>query len=147
MTRVVVAVLLLTVSRTQPAPSWRMAMKLVVGLTAVLPLPQILADLTQIHTSEIEEMYRHIYWRAWHSLDENAQNLLEMMPMSSGIGMQPEQMQALVDLNDGQFWSAIKELVNRSLLEARGSVMERRYGIHRLTDTFLRTEIIHWPDE
>ena len=123
-----------------------LAMKLVVGLTAVLPLPQILDDLTQVHTSEIEELYRYIYWRAWRSLDENAQQLLEMMPMSSGIGMKPEQMQALVDLNDAQFWSAIKELVNRSLLEVRGTIMERRYGIHRLTDTFLRTEIIHWPE-
>ncbi len=123
-----------------------LAMKLVVGLTAVLPLPQILEDLTQVHTSEIEEMYRRIYWRAWRNLDENAQSLLEMMPMSAGIGMKPEQIQASVDLSDSEFWTAIKTLVNRSLLEVRGTIMERRYGIHQLTNTFLQTEIIHWPE-
>jgi hypothetical protein len=31
-------------------------------------------------------------------------------------------------------------------LEVRGTVWERRYGIHRLTQTFLCTEIIEWPD-
>ncbi|MCB9421612.1 MAG: hypothetical protein H6667_17535 [Ardenticatenaceae bacterium] len=123
-----------------------LAIKLVVGLTAVLPLPQILADLTAAQTSEIEAMYRHIYWQAWHSLSENAQILLEMMPMAAGTGVKPEQMLAMSDLSPNQLWPAVAELVNRSLLEARGTAWERRYGIHRLTESFLRTEIIHWPD-
>ena len=38
-------------------------------------------------------------------------------------------------------------LRNRSLLEVRGTIQAKRYGIHRLTETFLRTEIIHWPVE
>lgn len=123
-----------------------LAIKLVVGLTAVLPLPQILADLTAAQITEIEQLYRHIYWQAWHSLSENGQTLLEMMPMAAGVGIKPEQMQAMSGLSPQQLWPAISELVNRSLLEVRGTTWERRYGIHRLTESFLRTEIIHWPD-
>jgi hypothetical protein len=29
----------------------------------------------------------------------------------------------------------------------RGTIQEKRYGVHRLTETFLRTEIIDWPEE
>lgn len=123
-----------------------LAIKLVVGLTAVLPLPQILADLTAAQTTEIEQLYRHIYWQAWHSLSENGQILLEMMPMAAGVGIKPEQMEAMSGLSSQQLWPAISELVNRSLLEVRGTTWERRYGVHRLTESFLRTEIIHWPD-
>ncbi|MCA9974749.1 MAG: hypothetical protein KC413_03330 [Anaerolineales bacterium] len=124
-----------------------LALKLVVGLTAVLPLSQILADLTAAQIGEIEQLYRHIYWQAWHSLSPNGQALLEMMPMAAGVGVQPEQMQAMSGLSAQQLWPAIAELINRSLLEVRGTIWERRYGIHRLTESFLRTEIIHWPDD
>lgn len=124
-----------------------LALKLVVGLTAVLPLTQILADLTAAQIGEIEQLYSHIYWQAWRSLSPNGQALLEMMPMTAGVGVKPEQMQAMSGLTAQQLWPAISELVNRSLLEARGTTWERRYGIHRLTESFLRTEIIHWPDD
>ena len=123
-----------------------LAIKLAVGLTAVLPLPQILADLTAAQTTEIEQMYRHIYWQAWHSLNEHSQTLLEMMPLASGMGIKPEQMAAMSGLSLNHLWPAIAALVNRSLLEARGTAWERRYGIHGLTRSFLRTEIIHWPE-
>lgn len=123
-----------------------LALKLVVGLTAVLPLQQILTDLTAAQTGEIEQLYRHIYWQAWHSLSPSGQTLLEMMPLAAGVGVKPEQMQAMSGLTEQQLWPAITELVNRSLLEVRGTTWERRYGIHRLTESFLRTEIIHWPE-
>lgn len=122
-----------------------LAIKLVVGLATVLPLPEILVDLVEAKSLEIEQMYRNIYWAAWRMLSENAQLLLEMMPMAAGVGAKPEQLMAVSGLEKGQLWPAITELVNRSLLEVRGTIWERRYGIHQLTDSFLRTEIIHWP--
>ena len=122
-----------------------LALKLVVGLTSTLPLAHVLAELTAVQTSAIEEMYRHIYWQAWHSLSPNGQLVLEMMPLTADIGATPEQLQALTELPSPQLWKALTELASRSLLEIRGTTWERRYGIHRLTETFLQTEIIHWP--
>jgi hypothetical protein len=56
-------------------------------------------------------------------------------------------MQAASELIDADFWSAVQELTALSLLEARGTPWEPRYGIHRLTETFLKTEIINWPPD
>lgn len=131
----------------QPVGGNPLALKLVVGLAAVLPLPQILQDLTQAETREIEQMYRSIYWRAWQTLSEEGQTVLEMMPLAAAVGLTPEQMTAMTSLPPNRLWPTISELVNRSLLEVRGTTWERRYGIHRLTESFLQTEIIRWPVE
>ena len=124
-----------------------LALKLVVSLADVLPLPQILADLTQNHVGAIEELYRHIYWQAWHTLTPQAQNLLQAMPLVAASGALPAQMKMMAGLEDDAFWTAVHELSTRSLLEIQGTIHERRYSIHRLTETFLRTEIIHWPED
>ncbi|MEW5985991.1 MAG: NB-ARC domain-containing protein [Chloroflexota bacterium] len=123
-----------------------LALKLVVGLARALPLAQILADLTQSRPGPIEGLYRHIYWEAWRTLSEPAQTLLQAMPLVAGSGATPEHLQRMSGLPTREFLAAVEELFTRSLLEARGSTQARRYGIHRLTETFLRTEIIHWPD-
>ena len=122
-----------------------LALKLVVSLSTALPLPQILSGLAASRSGPIEDLYRHIYWEAWRAMTDTSQRLLQAMPLVSETGAKPEQMKAISELNDEQFWLAVTELVSLSLLEVRGTVHERRYGIHRLTETFLRTEIIHWP--
>lgn len=124
-----------------------LALKLVAGLAAVLPLPHILEGLESSRLGPIEELYRHVYWEAWRSLSETGQMLLQAMPLVAESGALPGQMMAMSGLTEGQLWPAVTELFARSLLEVRGTVRERRYSIHRLTETFLRTEIIDWPDE
>jgi len=123
-----------------------LALKLVVSLTAVLPLPQILADLNKNRAGPIEDLYRHIYWETWQTLTPAAQTLLLAMPLAAASGALPEQMLAFSGLDETVFWTAVRELTARSLLEVQGTIQERRYGIHRLTDTFLQTEIIGWPN-
>jgi hypothetical protein len=120
-----------------------LALKLVAGLAAVLPLSQILADLVRSRRGPIEDLYRHIYWRAWQALSPEAQTLLQAMALIAEVGALPEQMQDISGLTERPFWAAVQELVARSLLEVRGTLQERRYGIHRLTETFLQTEILH----
>ena len=122
-----------------------LALKLVVGLASVLPLEQILVGLEQSRPGPIEALYRHIYWEAWRTLGPEAQVLLQAMPLVAETGGLPNQMQAISNLSDVVFWPAVRELFSRSLLEVQGNVRNRRYSIHRLTETFLRTEIIDWP--
>ena len=123
-----------------------LALKLVVSLAAVLPLPQILSDLAKSRPGPIEDLYRSIYWEAWRTLSEEGQSLLQAMPLVAETGALPAQLMAFSDLDETTLWPALTELVSRSLMEVRGTMHERRYGIHRLTETFLRTEIIHWPE-
>jgi hypothetical protein len=123
-----------------------LAVKLVVSLASVLPLCQILEDLAHSRPGRVEEMYRHIYWAAWQTLSPEARRLLQAMPLVAESGGRPEQLQAISQLSQRELWPAISELASRSLLEIRGTVWDRRYGIHRLTQTFLCTDIINWSD-
>lgn len=122
-----------------------LALKLVVALARSMPVEAIIDGLSQKRNKVTEEMYRHIYWKAWRTMSEQARQLLEAMPLISQTGGRPEQMRAASELDDANFWSAVQELTTLSLLEARGTPFEPRYGIHRLTETFLQTEIINWP--
>jgi len=123
-----------------------LALKLVVTLLDVIPLPQVLADLAHSRQGRVEAMYRHIYRQTWLTLNEAARTLLQAMPLVAEAGAEPEYLQAMTGLGGAQFWPAVEELRRRSLLEVRGDINEKRYGIHRLTDTFLRTEIIGWDE-
>ncbi len=124
-----------------------LALKLVVSLLDLLSLPQVLAGLSSSRSGPIEDLYRHIYWQSWQILSPRAKSLLQAMPLVSETGGQPDYLQSISGLTDEQFWPALHELRNRSLLEVRGTLQEKRYGVHRLTETFLRTEIIDWPEE
>ena len=122
-----------------------LALKLVVSLLDILPLSRILQGLTMGQPGPIEDLFRHIYWQAWQVLSQDARALLQSMPLAAESGALPDYLQATSGLSETQLWPAIQELQHRSLLEIRGTIREKRYGIHRLTETFLTTEIIHWP--
>lgn len=124
-----------------------LALKLVVGLLDLLPLDQVLADLTRSRSGPVEELYRHIYWQTWRTLSEPARTLLQVMPLVAESGGEPAYLQAISGLDEETFWPALGQLRSRSLLEVRGTLADKRYGVHRLTETFVRREIIHWTEE
>lgn len=123
-----------------------LALRLVVSLLDVLPLPRVLEGLEESKPGPIEDLYLNIYWQSWRTLGESARRLLKAMPLVSETGATLDYLQALSGLGEQQLWPALHELRQRSLLEVRGTLHEKRYGIHRLTDSFLRTEIVHWPE-
>lgn len=122
------------------------AIKLIVSLTHSLSLSNILSNFPLGRSQPIEKMFHDIYWKAWNALSAPARTLLEAMPLVAMSGAQYEQLQVVSELSEADLSAAIEELVSRSLLEVRGTPFDRRYGIHRLTETFLQTEIIGWPE-
>lgn len=122
-----------------------LALKLVISLLDLLPLSQVMSGLVRSRPGQIEGMYRHIYWQVWQLLSANARQLLQAMPLVAESGGAPDYLRALSGLAETDLWPALQELRHCSLLEVRGTLQEKRYGIHRLTETFLHTEIIHWP--
>lgn len=121
------------------------ALKLTVSLAHALPLAKILSDLPRGRSKFIEEMFQNIYWKAWQALSPNARQLLQAMPLVSMSGGTFDYLQVISGLEENDLSAAIHELVARSLMEARGTALDRRYGIHRLTETFLQSEVIGWP--
>ena len=116
------------------------ALKQLVSLAKVRPLPALLASLRERPLGDGEEIYQHILKETWLTLSDEAKAVLAIMPLAAEGGMDPEQIQALSSLPQAQLWPAINELIGRSLLEVKSSnTWDKFYGIHRLTELFIRS--------
>lgn len=122
-----------------------LALKLVIGQLSVLPLSHVLDNLKEARGQTIDELYTYIYWQAWHLLDYAGQQTLLVMPIAQGGPI--AQLLALTQLDMGNLSRALQQLAALSLIQAVGSLEDRRYTIHRLTETFLLHEVIKWQGD
>jgi len=120
------------------------ALKLVVSLFEILPFEQLLEVLEAGRAGQVDGLYRHIYWQTWHTLSEESRTLLGVMPLVAEMGGDSGYLQTLSGLDETTYWPAVQQLQRRSLLEIRGGVHEKQYGVHRLTETFVKNEIANW---
>ncbi|MCK5924145.1 MAG: hypothetical protein KAG66_24635, partial [Methylococcales bacterium] len=121
--------------------------KIIASLTLDFPLAQLLDDLKVVQIKTIEvDLYNHIYEKIWSVLGLHARQLLELMPMISQEGADQRQLLAISDLTQSQLNDAIQELRFRSLLETTGSLQTKFYRCHRLTETWIKSAIVRWPD-
>ena len=119
-----------------------LALKLVVGQIAVLSLSHVLESLKQAQGKEINALYTYIYWQAWHALDPASRQVLLVMPLAQEGAL--AQLAALAQLETYELSQALQQLATLSLVQVRGGLEERRYTIHRLTESFLLKEAIQW---
>jgi hypothetical protein len=119
-----------------------LALKLIIGQIRFLSLPQALENLRQAQGEKIDELYTHIYWQAWHALDDTSQKALLAMPLAQEGDF--TQLAAVSKLGVDGLNKALDQLVTLSLVEVYGNLKDRRYRIHRLTETFLLNEVAKW---
>jgi hypothetical protein len=119
-----------------------LALKLTVGLLHAWPLSTILRSLEEGPGSDVEAMYKHIFEKSWHSISKTAQEMLQAMPLVGEAGGGLDQLQAISGLSELETREALKELTTRSLIELRSATKQPRYGIHRLTESFLRGQLV-----
>jgi transcriptional regulator with XRE-family HTH domain len=120
-----------------------LALKLVIGQIGVLPLSQVLENLKEARGKKTEELYNYIYWQAWHALDPVSREVLLVMPLVQGGTF--AQLTALSQFELDELSQALEHLIALSLVEVSGDDLEQhRYRIHRLTETFLLTEVAKW---
>lgn len=119
-----------------------LALKLVLGQLRVLPLPQVLDSLQQARGKSVDDLYTYIYWQAWHALTLLSQEVLLAMPLVQGGTF--AQLSVVSQLETAELNQALTQLTQLSLVEVGGSIEQRRYTIHRLTESFLLTEVIKW---
>jgi transcriptional regulator with XRE-family HTH domain len=120
-----------------------LALKLVIGQIGVLPLSQVLENLKEARGKKTEELYNYIYWQAWHALDPVSREVLLVMPLVQGGAF--AQLTALSQFELDELSQALEHLSALSLVEVSGDDLEQhRYRIHRLTETFLLTEVAKW---
>lgn len=121
-----------------------LALKLVAGQLHLLPLTQVLAALRQAQGQKIEALYTFIYRQSWQALSLAARQALLAMPLAQNGTF--DQLLRVSRLEETDLYQAIEQLRLFSLLEIDGEHVDQpRYRIHRLTETFLLTELVKWP--
>ncbi len=124
-----------------------LAIKLVVGQARSLPLERALSRLGKARGQCVSDLYRFIYWRSWELLDDAARRVLLAMPALAASGGYWENLLAVSDLSEHDLERAVQDLVRMSLLDVSGTE-EKRYTIHRLTYTFIMSDLLgEWGNE
>jgi hypothetical protein len=121
-----------------------LALKLLVGQMHTLSLPRVVDALREAYGQKIEELYRFIYWRSWQLLDNESRKVLAIMPLVAESGGGLAQIAALSEVPEEQLAEPLNQLVTLCLVNVLGTLEARRYGIHRLTETFLLNEVLKW---
>lgn len=119
-----------------------LALKLVAAQMSHWPLAVLLDNLRTAHARAPESLYTFIYRRSWLALGDPARMLLlSMLPLASD-GEDVEWLALMSFLPPDEFEGALAQLRDYSLLETAGSPESPRYRLHRLTTTFLQTEVL-----
>lgn len=121
-----------------------LALKLLMGQMHTLSLSRVVDDLRQARGRKVEDLYRFIYWRSWQLLTPPSRQVLAIMPLVAETGGGLAQIAALSELGEEQLEAPLSQLVTLCLVNVQGTLEERRYGIHRLTETFLLNEVLKW---
>ena len=120
-----------------------LALKLIVGQLSVLPLSLVIENLKQAQGQDVDALYNFIYWQAWELLDAASQKVFLVMPIMYN-NTADEFTETLREIEPAQIQAALQLLVRLSLIQVSGDLDDRRYNIHRLTETFLMNEAIRW---
>ena len=124
-----------------------LALKLVTAQLSRWPLAALLDDLRRAGRRAPEQLYTFIYRRSWQALDESARQLLLSLLTIAPDGEDVAWLRLMSFLPPDAFDAALAQLLGYSLLQLAGSPGVPRYRLHRLTATFLQTQILlGWDD-
>ena len=125
-----------------------LALRLIAAQLGRRPLPLLLADMQQVHRRAPESLYTYIYRQAWLDLSDPARAMLLSLLHIAPEGEDLEWLQLITALPPDEFDDALDRLLAYSLLDVAGTAAAPRYRMHRLTITFLQTEILsRWEGE
>lgn len=118
-----------------------LAIILLVSQMQTVPPAEVLKS---VQAGSTEEIYRYIYWRSWRALTLPAQELLFAIQRAGDVA-DWEWLMLVSEAPAKTVQEALGQLVDLSLVQPqRGSAGQRTFAIHRLTSTFLRTEVLGW---
>jgi hypothetical protein len=106
----------------------------------ITPPEQVLENL---RLGSTEAIYRHIYWKIWNALADCSKQLLFAI-QRAGDSATWKWLSRSAAMPNSEFEQALQELAALSLVKPTGLGSERRFSIHRLTSTFLCTEVLAW---
>lgn len=124
-----------------------LALKLIIGQVHLRSLPTILADFKEARDQKVENLYEFIYLKVWQLLDKTARQVLVAMLLVTAPGITLEHLAGLSEIDYNPLTQALDRLIQLSLVQVGGTPNERRYYIHRLTQTFLHNQVTKWTSQ
>ncbi len=116
-------------------------LKLVAAQLSTIPYANILSGLRAADRRTPENLYTYIYGQTWRLLDEPARALLVSMVDSAPEGETLDWLAMMSGLSEPVFEGAIRQLQSFRLVEKTGLLERPLYHIHRITSTFLSSQI------
>ena len=115
-----------------------MALKLVVGQLRFHSLPRVLNRLAESQNNETGiGLFDYIYYEAWESLADDSKTTLLALTQAGDSGFSLQHIVSITGLSEVKVESCLEELILISLVDQKGTLWERRYSLHRLTELFL----------
>ncbi len=115
-----------------------LALKLIIGQLRFYSLSSVLARFTAKKPTETNEgIFDYIFREIWESLEDNSKTILISLTQAGETGFTIEHLVAVSELSESIVYNSVTGLVMSSLVDITGSLLERRYKLHRLTEIFL----------
>jgi hypothetical protein len=114
-----------------------LALKLLVGQLRFYPLSQVLARFSRGTTVDDASLFNYIYREIWESLNDENKEILLALTQASGSGFTFERLLERVTFPQEILVQYLEELILLSLVDQAGTLAERQYRLHRLTEQFL----------
>jgi len=117
-----------------------LALKLIIGQLRFHSLPHVLGRFSQSEEAESSVgIFDYIYREIWESLRDESKMTLLALTQAGETGFTLEHLVKVAGLPEPIIDQSLEELILLSLVDLTGSLFERRYRLHRLTEMYLRT--------
>ena len=118
-----------------------LAIILAVSQMRYLPPMEILEG---IHSGAVEDLYTFVFWRSWSVLNTEAREVLFAI-QRAGDQLDWQWLSMVFVPSNYNLQEIMQQLIDLSLVQPQiGEGGRRIYTIHRLTSTFLQTEVLGW---
>ncbi len=118
-----------------------LALKLIAAQTRLCSVSEILKEFKNAE-GEKESIYRFLYWKIWNSLSDPSRRLLFTFLTADPEGEDSTFLEILSGLAPNTFIRSFTELDEFSLIESNWVKEKTKHRIHRLTSTFLQTDVL-----
>ncbi len=118
-----------------------LALKLAASQLTLHPLQELIESIRGA-CHGIDGLFHFLYRQTWQNLSDSGRRLLLTFLPANPEGEDLDYLLTMSGLSGDQFYSALQELDQFSLLEVGGDIVRPLYRLHRLTVTFLQTDIL-----
>lgn len=115
-----------------------LALKLIVGQLRFHSLPHVLERFAAAGKQTTETgIFDYIYREIWESLEDEHKMVLLALTQAGETGFDLEHLATISSLPLESASHSLEKLILLSMVDLSGSLFERRYRLHRLTEVFL----------